>query len=521
MLWSQAKRYPFWHFIADKVTNLGRQEDSDRNSNANLEIQESMLNCGGWSDQFPMAAVSMKNWPECFTVDPGCSAEDYIAREMARRQQSLEDLKKDVTEDGVLRLEAFITLFCNKDGELHKLTLSNGKWVHSGHQRTQFDYLTAYTLYLIRLRNNAKIPDTYTDGKGNVIVNDKPLIVEWIHEIPCVVGTYTDEMDILKDQLQINAAAGKQNKLKVFDMLKAAIMFIGSGFTPNGTERQFRELCAIPTSDKDKGGNSGAGPRHAFLLGLVNYFYAGALGFAKKITAEPKLTDKAGDKYPNPDYIALSEVALGHDDPMCDISVIVRLMEPSLKRLKEYIETYGKGSKRVTEQGKADTVSAIEYQIWERKSPFTLEEGTAWMKSRCLNAPPGIRAEPLVIKTPEAFDVKKLDGLIESERVPEVVRDVLAQLVGKQKDIASPVMANVQTVAQDMRSQLNAVWSLDIKNPFDKMLLDCITTATDLRDGNPEAYQAVLPCLVDCLNNATVAKVESNEKVTEEPAKAE
>ncbi len=529
MKWSPAKRYPFWHFISTNLTNMARQDDSDFDSVANLDIQASMLTSGGWSDQFPMAAISMKNWPFVFSPirEDGCTAEEYIAKEMANRERILAELEKNASSpDGAERLDAFRNLFCDKQNVLHKLTLAVAKWVHSGHQRTQFDYLPAYTQYLFRVRDINKMPE-----------EERPFLVEWNHDIPCVVGTYDTELDILKDQLLINAAASKQNKLKIFDMFKGAVTAVGTGHEPAISERQFRDMCAIPGITTDKGGNSGHGPRHAFLLALINFYYEGRLNFAKHILAPKKYDpDGSGKMIVNPNYIDIAEVALGHFDPMCDVSVVARLMEPKLKKLTQYVKTQDSArAKKIADGAKPenvpDIVSAIEREIVSRGAkglgdPWSIEEALSWERSKCKFAPQGIRHDPLKEKKVEAFDPKKLDGVIESDRMPDVLRDVLAKFTGVTKDLNSDIDPNADTKAQDKKELLNGVWKLDTNNLFDRMFAECVVGVTQLKEGNPAAFEIVVPQIKELLDSVTspafiAAKKEVDaDPVTEQKAPA-
>ena len=500
MLFAKQKEVPFWSLISTPLTNLSREDDSSANSTPNLEIIESMVNQGGWSSQFPAAIVSMQLWP-FQSVRNGCSAQAYLDAEMQRRKDVFDNLVKGAKDEhGRFLLKAFIDLYCYQDKEgkdvLHGLTLKNAFWVHSGHQRTQFVFLNAYVAYLTRLK--ARSEETKKE-----VLEDMPTLAEFALDIPAVIGTYVEKdrstsdilREISRDQISINMAAGKQNVPKLKDAIKVAVLEIGDSLAPMIKERPFRALFSL--KDGGSGDNSGAMPRHAYKLALINWFYAGTLKFVDKLFAQPKIEINGEKNQDNPNYIALSEVALSHEDPMSDASVISRLMEPSLEMLKSYVTKYGHkyidASK--IKPGDKDPVSAIEYEIFDRGTAWSLEEATEWVRSKCKGAGIGVYKAP--VSTPKdtsklpAAVVTSLNQTVTSDRTPTAFREFVGKFTGTPTAAGKEVNTNADAKAQELKGPLDAIWTLGTSD-FEKLLLKSFEVTCQLKEGNPPAFEALV-----------------------------
>jgi hypothetical protein len=439
----------------------------------------------GWSAQFPIAIVEMSNWPfTASAVTGGMPAADYIKAENERRATLYDHLAKDVSPDGQLRLEAFEEMYCDEDKKLHRLTVSNAYWVHAGHQRSQFVFFNAFVLFKKMQRDNAALTKK-DDIKEAIQVDAFDLTV------PAVVGTYIDLRDIIADQMQANSSAGKQKKLTNFDYLKSAVFLIGNDPEPRIAERPFRNLCA-QAGVGDKAGSSGAMPRWAFLVASVNWLYAGATRLVERLMMEKHDKDEAGNKRVNPEWIDTAEVALGHEDAMCDISVIARLTEPSLKKLGAYIDQYGRNSKRVTQDKKPDEVSAIEYEVFERGYPWSKEEALAWVASRQKGNSLTYK-EPKKVVADEPFKVETLKTLVESDRMPQGMRELLSERTKIPMRAGEDIPAETANKAGTLKEGLDFVWGLDLSSDTHKGLYDLICELGRLRDGNPTAFVQLVP----------------------------
>ena len=505
------KELPFWVLISTPLTNLGRQNDSTESSTPNLELQEFMIGSRGWGIQFPCVAFSMKLWPfeKRGSVPHGMEAQAYVDEEMKRRAL-LQDVyvKGAVNEEGRLRLEAFTELYCKKlpDGKhvLHELTVKNAFWVHSGHQRTEYVFLNAYALFKTRM---------VAQAAPTAIVDELPELSGFKTTVPTIVGSYDPKEDvgdillaILKDQVSANMSAGKQNKLQILDGFKAAVLAIGDKVAPCIKERPFRDLFASST---EKGANTGALPRWAFLLGMINWFYGGKLEFAKKLFAPPKIDPNGEKNIDNPDYIDVREVALSHEDPMSDASVLARLMEPSLEKLKAYVPKFGhrgydreevmakpvaslNAVEKQIRDGKPDPVSAIEYAVYDRSACYTLEESMAWIRSKCKGAGKGVYFAPKVTPvdktTLPAAVVTAITQTVTSDRTPDAIRAFNAKFTNTQIDAKTPVDPNADVKAQELKGPLDAIWSLK-GSTVEKLFLKSFETGAQLKDGNPPAFE--------------------------------
>lgn len=491
MQFENTKLMPRWVFIANLRTNLCRKSDSDANSNANQTIIHSMYAGGGWSPQMPHAAVSMKTWPfeKSTEVPNGCTAQEQIDEEMAVRLDILNNLKKDEgTDEGRVVLQAFRDLYCDKKGNLHKLTIENAYWTHSGHQRMEFCFTEAYTQYkLVEFKNSV-----------TKVEADKEPLVPFVPEIPTLIGTYVDLRDILEDQLRVNANVGEQNKLTVFDYIKNAVIMIGTTGVLGITEKAFRKLCAAQGLEGKGKGSSGVVSRQAWLIAYLDWLYAGKLELVRRVNEPPKKTSGT-ETIDNPEYIDIRELHPDHTDPRCNIAVIVRICEKNLDRLRDYVKENGQDNDKVKDGSRADTVSKLEYEIFRRGKdgkgePWSFDEANAWVtsKRKGLGKAGGYKA-PVVTAKPEPFKIEKITGPVQSAYTPACVREQMSELTGIPLAINQGVAQGAIKKNSQLRDQLDFVWELVATDPTDKMILDMLGELKSLKTGNTDAFQALVP----------------------------
>lgn len=499
----------FWNMVSTPLTNH-REEDSNEKSTANLEIIESMIIQRGWSPQFPCVAVSMKNWPfeKSELVPLGCTAQQYIDREMERRRTLFENLvknAKDATDR--TQLKAFIALYCFQDNDgkdcLNVLTIKNAYWVHSGHQRTQFVFMNAYVAYLTRLET-ASLAKT-TEAAEDIAPPDGFRLT-----IPTLIGTFSTNLppdailrEIARDQLTANMAVGKQNVPKLKDAIKFAVWEMGTGAAPLIRERPFRKLFSLQDDGKE---NSGAMPRHAWKIAYVNWMYAGKLKFVEKIFNPPKVEINGEKNQDNPDHIKLSDVALSHNDPMCDVSVISRLIEPSLELLKAYVKRGYLTDPNNIKADKPDPVSAVEYAVANRGYAWSKEEAVDWIKSKCVGQGKGVYKPPVeavkdISKDPKSI-VEALKQTVESQRIPDAFRAFNAKFLGTPVAAGTPIDMSADLKVQEKCGVFDAVWKLDGKEKYQEMVLTLIESVTQLRDGNPPVFVEVVQAMSDMVLDA-------------------
>jgi len=464
----------FAYLISTPLTNFGRAQNSNRNSNDNQRNVQAFQETKGWSPQFPAVVVSMHNWP-CnkgpdFPVW-GCTAQEYIDAAMKRRAEQWEEFKNAINAANLegeklaaakRELQAFEDIFTDGKGQLIQLTLDNAYWVHSGHQRSEYVFLAAYAEFLRRKETHDPDADEY-------------------HlTVPAIVGTYTDILDLLEDQVAANSSATIQNKLQPLDYAKTAVKAIGTGMTPRISESRFRRWGAEKQGGKN---NTGAYPRWGYKLAELNWRFRQKPGFYDALVA-PATIKAPGEKeaIPNPEYIDYREVALTHEDPMCNAAVLSRLLDFDL--LKDYDNKYGSGNEDVIAKRKENPLSDAEKEVLRRSleagkaMPWTEEEFVAWMETKKHGVHHvGPRKEPpkKVYKTEDA------DKIMKSEAAPQLLKDFLSEHVfGNENGADYRISQRVDAI--------DFVYQLDPANEDDASILEALTVLSTFREGNPEGY---------------------------------
>lgn len=476
-------------FIADPLTNMGRQRDSNKNSVDNVKNRSAMVASGGWSPEFPAVIVPMTSWPfVAAAVTGGMPAQDYIDKEMERRAAVLAQKKLNATKDAesLLGYNCFVTLYCGEDGELIQLTIDNAYWVNSGHQRTEFVYYEAYCEYCRQKAENDKLP-----------VGDRVTLKEFSLKVPALIGVYTDLNDILSNQLGANTSSAIQNRLTVLDLTKAAVFAIGKSEAPLVNEREFRRMTSQNSLAAGKGANDGGAPRHAYLIAYVNWIYRFACGLVRDLNRPKDLPNATGEgNVPNPDYIDIADVALNHDDPRHNISVIARLVQPGLGKLSDYNAQYGPNSKGFLADPKKnpDRMSAIEKEVLARSKEWSAEELKDWEQSMKKNG--GSYAEPPAakVKANDKETVEALSTLVTSTQVPTAIRAYLGEKLSMSTDLTdlSAIPTGASAKILDNANEIDAIFKLDRGIELDATFLRVISKLDLLREGDSDAYGKLL-----------------------------
>lgn len=463
---------PFAYAVSTPATNFGRARDSNPNSVDNLKNISAMQESCGWSPEYPMVAITMRTFPK----EVGMTAVEYLAKEISRRADNWEarktatlkaDLASDKQADANRDLKAYEDLYCETvDGvkQLIQLTVDNAYWVHSGHQRTQFVFLLAYTEFLKRQE-----------------ADDEDL-KEFHLTVPCLTASYTDFMDLLENQVASNSSAANQNKLTVMDFTHTAVQAMGNGLTPKIKESTFRRWGAEKNA---KAANSGAYPRLGYKLALLNFAFLRKPKFYDALVENPKLEKKDGEKeaLDNPKYIDYKEFSLSGADPMRNVAVISRLLDYDL--LVDYDKNYGNGLEAVAKGEKPNPLCAAEREVLRRSLeagkplPWTEEEFIDWMetmKHGTKYVRPVETTAKVTYKTDKARDVI-------ASAAPQVLKDFMNEHVFGAENGAE------HKIAQRVEA-FDLVYRLDPTNDNDLAVLEALASLATFREGNPEGYGA-------------------------------
>lgn len=480
-------RMAFVYFIANNLTNMGRQRESTHNSVDNIKNRSAMVSSGGWSAQFPAVIVPMTRWPFIEgAIRAGCSVAKYLATENQARLDKFTAKQKNATKDAksLLDFNCWCELYCGDDGKPIVLTEENAYWVHSGHQRTESVFFEAYVEYCTQREANSKLaPEDQVKNFGSFEL-----------DVPCLVGDYDTLDDILADQLKANTSAGIQNTLTAADYTKAAVITIGDKEQPLINERGFRRLASQNSVDEGGGLNDGGAPRQAYLIALVNWYYRKACGLYDDLCRPEEINPDGEGKVKNPEYVDFADVSLNQADPRHNISVIARLVEDKLTKLSAYNDKYGPNSKgHLADPTKnPDRMSKIEKEVLQRGYPWSKQELIEWERSVRKHAP--TYHQPYV--KPKAADpkdtVEKLNALVTSSAVPTLIREYLGQKLASPIKVgdAVPTKADVKVLA--LADQLDFVYKLDKDVASDATVLTLMGQLDLLRDGDPSAYDKIV-----------------------------
>ncbi|MDE1971507.1 MAG: hypothetical protein KGI50_08105, partial [Patescibacteria group bacterium] len=242
-----------WCIIANALTNTGRANESSPNSKDNLALIDNfstpVLGRCGWSSDFPAIIVSMKNWffekgHDTVYKDAGCTAQEYILKEMEERAKTLQRLvdavknaKNEQLRAAELELQNYREIFCDAKGELNKLTLANAYWVDSGHQRLEWVFIPARLKWLT-------MKDIADKANAEAMKIDPKFVpaefATFDTTIPAKIREYTNYDEIVDTQYRGNNDAANQNRLTWKDYTKAAYRRIGAGTVPKVSESEFR-----------------------------------------------------------------------------------------------------------------------------------------------------------------------------------------------------------------------------------------------------------------------------------------
>lgn len=472
----------FRYVISTLLTNISRHNDSKPNSGDNLRMQEGFIATGGWSPEFPAKLSPMTAWPfekRAGSMPNGVTAQEYVDAENKARKLTLEKLEKtlanatadDARKVAANELDAYKDLYCEADGSLTVLTVDNAYWASSGHQRSEFVMRQAYTQW--RWMRDQSVAASEDAG-----IKDK--FPEFNQEIPALVVEYFDINEVAMDQIRGNSAAANQNKLGVLDYTKSARRMIGYGMAPKLKENEFRQIC----SGLEKG-NSGAASRSGFLNALVDYYLTTGLGGESLINCLFAPTTipsgiEGGDPIPNPNYVPVSWVALGHTDPMTDISVVARLLEVGLDKLTKYESKYN-AEFRKSGLAKDDKLSAVEHEVLKRGYSWNKEEAKRWLDSRKINAG---GTPPVEAKAEKKFDAKQLDGLASSPAAPMIVNALVKEIKDGTSMEDNANMAKIQALKPGLDALFTAADDADFQA--------FVVTLGILRDADKALFAATL-----------------------------
>jgi hypothetical protein len=480
------------YLISHLSTNVGRQHDSKAQGTENRKIIDSFVASGGWSNDYPCVVGEMSG-PWYFTFEKqmrplGCTALEFIARENKRRADKYTELKESKSDDAPLLMKAFQDIYCEND-VLVELTLNNAFWVHSGHQRSQFVMFEAYVSYLKSLQGIKEVDTKIPDDERLHSVKEFSLLV------PVNVKEFESFDEILTDQMQMNMAQLGVNKLDVLDLTKGGVQSIGTGAAPAIKERDFRNRCAEPGVMSKKGGNSGALPRLAYLLAIINYACEFAGDFYKCLVAPEKLYPEGGpeDGVPNPEWIDVKQFSATHTDPRYNPSVIARLLEPGLEKLSAYVKEYGENGSRLKENEESK-VSAVEAGVYKRFYCWTPEEKLQWLDSIKPHKVGYIGPDEGAEKKPtNTIKLEALKPAYQSDSLPTSLRLLVGELA--EQKVPLPGAPPVETKGlgmlekfQSRKTHVNTVMSATDDDP----LLGIIETLGNLKDGDRAKYDQII-----------------------------
>lgn len=477
----------FAYIISTPLTNLCRAKDSSPDSPNNKTLIKAFQASLGWSTQLPLVGCPMSLWPFTAAELPnGCSAQEYVDRENTRRADKhvvlSNNLSKEQKDADVCALQAFEELYC-VDGKLIELTIDNSYWVHSGHQRSQFVFMQAYADHLLRLK-------AHVEGD---VVEDYHLTVPVIE-----VLSYTDINDIARDQMGINSSVGEQNRLQVLDYARTAVRIIGKTGAPKITEREFRNWCAEKGSGDSQGTNSGAYPRHGYLIAEANRAFFGKYPLYNYLVA-PKTIPVEGEAeaVPNPVYIDLKDVALTHTDPLCSIAVICRLLD--FDKLSKYMATYGPhDSKGNLKPADKDQSSAIEKTVFARGYAYSEEEYAAWFLTKQGGKTIPTYKGPVITTPVVAYKTDAAAAIIKSSSAADVLKDLLSEHVMGNKTGAVDLV-------NERHEAFDLVYELDGTVESDKTFLSCLEGISGYREGNPDGYVKLVAAIKKLCDKALPA----------------
>lgn len=507
----------FAFLISHPVTNPGRQADSDPDSVENRTNIESFVTHGGWSDDYPAVVVDMADrWP--FTYDPnirpdGMTDLEFIAKDMVRRRKLKDDIWAMDSDDKPTWMQAFEDIYTEEyeivetvDGvaksslgrRLIELTVENSKWVHSGHQRTQFVFFPSYVQYLKRKR--ADIESNATPETARIKYDKYKL------EVPCNVKTFIDMRDIIIDQVAMNQAQLGVNRLKILDLTKTVIELMGNGIAPALTESDFRNYCAEPGNTTQDGlpARGGAIYRLAYHLGECNFSHEFHGNLWKSLTASKKKKDEAtGKEYDNPDYIPVGSFNDMSKDPAWNPSVIARLLEPGLGKLKKYAAEWGENGSR--NKDKPSKLSAMEQVVLDRDYSWTKEEKSQWLAKR-KPANTLMFAPPIKEAPEEKFDPKTLETVATAQSFPLPFREYLGAKLGVKVPVEGkpaylPDAQEVQDSIMARRDIYNFIHASDVDSPVMQMIGALLL----VRNGNPDGFNKLVDTFQGEIDAAVLA----------------
>ncbi len=509
------------YLIADELTNLGRADESEPDSGPNRALIENFATpragiCG-WNPEFPAVVVPMKDTKLWFFtkgfdfMNPavGCTAQEFINAEMVRREMHLTGLKavaKDAKDDKRVLAEMdllnYQQIYCDKAGNLIKLTLDNSYWVDSGHQRLEKVFVPARLLWMqkkaaVAASNASAAAAAKAAGEKFEPVELPPFEVT----IPCLERVYANIEEAVEAQTDGNCAKDFSTKLGFRDLVKSARRQIGNGPVPKKSEGDFR-------------GGGGDLQRGAYHAALLDWQFGGGFGIYEGLMAPATLTIEGTDKTkPNPDHIPFDAVSVKNKfDPLRNATVVNRLCNRTA--LAEYQNRYGIGSAEYKQKGddwKGKKSSKIEDAVFRTKAGAWLkEEFKAWVPTLYVNrpgVPATITEDPDKTPKPDANKAMEvIKALTGSTNIPEFAKELLIDVQkGNMETDAINALSGVKGAA------LNLVARLKAEHKF----LQALADADVLMDGSPELFEELVDNFCTALQDA---KAKASAPAVEEPA---